>query len=362
MKTRQDANPIFLFLIVAVSIFAAETLVHFLMHLIAPFSQYLEMIVDASVLVIFVFPSIYFFSFRPLTLNLTLRNKLNEELQQSHEKLNESLEETMNAMAQLKESNEKFIAISVSAQDAIIMMDDEGNISFWNEAAERTFGYSRKEAVGSRVSELIIPHRYRLAHIEGLKKFKETGKGTVLGNIIELKAIRKDGKEFPIELSLSALKLKERWCAVGVIRDSSKRVRREEELRLSYKMASLGQLTAGIFHEILNPVNIISTHVQLLLADAEKGSGVEKDLKSIQEEIKRVQDITDGFLRFSRKESVATKEIDVNQLLNRVLDILVAEIKYNNIQLFKKFDNELPLFKANAELLRQVFFNLIKMR
>ena len=360
MKTRQDANPIFLFLIVAVSIFAAETLVHFLMHLIAPFSQYLEMIVDASVLVIFVFPSIYFFSFRPLTLNLTLRNKLNEELQQSHEKLNESLEETMNAMAQLKESNEKFIAISVSAQDAIIMMDDEGNISFWNEAAERTFGYSRKEAVGSRVSELIIPHRYRLAHIEGLKKFKETGKGTVLGNIIELKAIRKDGKEFPIELSLSALKLKERWCAVGVIRDSSKRVRREEELRLSYKMASLGQLTAGIFHEILNPVNIISTHVQLLLADAEKGSGVEKDLKSIQEEIKRVQDITDGFLRFSRKESVATKEIDVNQLLNRVLDILVAEIKYNNIQLFKKFDNELPLFKANAELLRQVFFNLIK--
>ena len=260
----------------------------------------------------------------------------------------------------LRESNEKFIAISVSAQDAIIMMDDEGNISFWNEAAERTFGYSRKEAVGSRVSELIIPHRYRLAHIEGLKKFKETGKGTVLGNIIELKAIRKDGKEFPIELSLSALKLKERWCAVGVIRDSSKRVRREEELRLSYKMASLGQLTAGIFHEILNPVNIISTHVQLLLADAEKGSGVEKDLKSIQEEIKRVQDITDGFLRFSRKESVATKEIDVNQLLNRVLDILVAEIKYNNIQLFKKFDNELPLFKANAELLRQVFFNLIK--
>ena len=360
MKTRQDANPIFLFLIVAVSIFAAETLVHFLMHLIAPFSQYLEMIVDASVLVIFVFPSIYFFSFRPLTLNLTLRNKLNEELQQSHEKLNESLEETMNAMAQLKESNEKFIAISVSAQDAIIMMDDEGNISFWNEAAERTFGYSRKEAVGNRVSELIIPHRYRLAHIEGLKKFKETGKGTVLGNIIELKAIRKDGKEFPIELSLSALTLKERWCAVGIIRDSSKRVRREEELRLSYKMASLGQLTAGIFHEILNPVNIISTHVQLLLADAEKGSGVEKDLKSIQEEIKRVQDITDGFLRFSRKESVATKEIDVNQLLNRVLDILVAEIKYNNIQLFKKFDNELPLFKANAELLRQVFFNLIK--
>ena len=119
-------------------------------------------------------------------------------------------------MAQLKESNEKFIAIGVSAQDAIIMMDDEGNISFWNEAAERTFGYSRKEAVGSRVSELIIPRRYRLAHIEGLKKFREAGKGTVLGNIIELKAIRKDNpKNSPIELSLSALKLKERWCPDG---------------------------------------------------------------------------------------------------------------------------------------------------
>lgn len=360
MKTRPDTKPIILFLIVAVSIFATETLVMFVLHNIVPLSSHTAMIVDASVLVVLVFPSLYFFSFRPLTSNLTLRNKLNEELQQSHEKLKESLEETMNAMTQLKESNEKFIAISVSAQDAIIMMDDEGNISFWNEAAERTFGYSRKEAVGNRVSELIIPHRYRLAHIEGLKKFKETGKGPIIGNIIALEAIRKDGKEFPIELSLSALKLKERWCAVGIIRDISKRVRREEGLRLSYKMASLGQLTAGIFHEILNPVNIISTHVQLLLVDTEKGSGVEKDLKSIQEEIKRVQDITYGFMQCSRKESVDTKEIDVNQLIDRVLAIFVAEIKYKNIQLFKKFDNELPLFKANADLLRQVFHNLIK--
>lgn len=268
--------------------------------------------------------------------------------------------ERKQAELMLRESNEKFIAISVSAQDAIIMMDDEGNISFWNKAAERIFGYSRKEAVGNRVSELIIPHRYRLAHIEGLKKFKETGKGPIIGNIIELEAIRKDGKEFPIELSLSALTLKERWCVVGIIRDISKRVKGEEELRLSYKMASLGQLTAGVFHEILNPINIISTHVQLLLAEAEKGTGFEKDLKSIQEEIKRVQDIADGLLRFSRKESVATAEIDVNQLIDKVLTILVAEIKYNNIQLFKKFDIELPLLKANADLLRQVFLNLIK--
>jgi len=359
-KTRQDANPIFLFLTVVVSIFAAEILIMFLLHIIAPFSQYMEMVVDASALVVLVFPTIYFFSFRPLTSYIAVQNKLNEELQQSHEKLKESLEGTMNAMAQLKESKGKFVAISVAAQDAIITMDDEGNISFWNEAAERIFGYSRKEAVGNRVGELIIPHRYRLAHIEGVKKFKETGKGPVIGKIIELEATRKNGEEFPVELSLSALMLKERWCAVGIIRDISKRVRREEELRLSYKMASLGQLTAGIFHEILNPINIISTHVQLLLADTGKGSDVEKDLKSIQEEIKRVQDITDGFLRFSRKESVATKEIDVNQLLNRVLAILVAEIKYKNIHLFKKFDNELPLFKANAELLRQVFLNLIK--
>lgn len=268
--------------------------------------------------------------------------------------------ERRQAELMLRESNEKFIALSVSAQDAIIMMDDEGNISFWNEAAERLFGYSRKEAVGNRVSELIIPHRYRLAHREGLKKFKETGKGPVIGKITALEAVRKDGKEFPMELSLSAFMLKERWCAVGIIRDISKRVRREEELRLSYKMASLGQLTAGVFHEILNPINIISTHVQLLLADAGKGSGIEKDLKSIQEEIKRVQDITDGLLRFSRKESVETKEIDVNQLMDSVLTILVSEIKYNNIQLFRKFDNELPLLKANADLLRQVFLNLIK--
>ncbi len=262
----------------------------------------------------------------------------------------------------LRENEEKFRTLTASASDAIIMMDGDGAISFWNEAAERVFGYSGKEALGNRVSELIIPHRYRLSHIEGLKKFKETGKGPVIGKTVEIEAVRKDGGEFPVELSLSALTLKGRWCAVGILRDISNRVRREEELRLSYKMASLGQLTAGIFHEILNPINIISTHVQLLLADAEKGSGVEKDLKSIQEEIKRVQDITDGFLRFSRKESVttATSEIDVNQLIDRVLAILVAEIKYKNIHLFRKFDHELPMLKASADSLRQVFLNLIR--
>ena len=80
----------------------------------------------------------------------------------------------------LRESNEKFILLAF-LQDAIIMMDDEGNsLPFWNEAAERIFGYSRKEAVGNRVRELIMPHRYRFAHIEGLKKLVETGKGTVL--------------------------------------------------------------------------------------------------------------------------------------------------------------------------------------
>ena len=92
------------------------------MHLIAPFSQYLEMIVDASVLVIFCLSVNFIFSFRPLTLNLTLRNKLNEELQQrSHEKLNRSRRNNECYVAQLKESNEKLNAISVSTWGMLLL-------------------------------------------------------------------------------------------------------------------------------------------------------------------------------------------------------------------------------------------------
>ena len=141
----------------------------------------------------------------------------------------------------------------------------EANQALILEAAERIFGYSAEEAIGKGLHETIVPEKYREEHLKGFDKFKDSGKGAFIGKTFETSARKKDGTVFPIDISITAVKLKDQWCAIGIIRDITERLRSEELLRINYKMASLGRLTAGVFHEIFNPVNIISSHIQLLL-------------------------------------------------------------------------------------------------
>ncbi|MBC8555044.1 MAG: response regulator [Candidatus Brocadiales bacterium] len=146
---------------------------------------------------------------------------------------------------------------------------------------------------------------------------------------------------------------------VQVISDITERKHIEEKLRMSTKIASIGRLTSSVFHEVLNPVNIISSHVQLLLAEAEKDSKTEEDLMSIQEEIDRIVKITDGLMRYSTEGELITKEVETNSILESVLSVLEPEMKLCSIKCIKNFDEGLPEIIANADGLRQVFLNLM---
>lgn len=128
-------------------------------------------------------------------------------------------------------SESVFLKIAASTLDAMIMIDSEGKVSFWNNAAESMFGYSANEAIGKPIYRLIIPSPMHEAHMNGFENFKKTGSGPVIGKLVEVEAMRKDGSIFPVELSLSAVKTKEGWNAVGVVRDISKRKALAERLR-----------------------------------------------------------------------------------------------------------------------------------
>lgn len=132
----------------------------------------------------------------------------------------------------LATSEEKFRAISSTVLDALIMVDDSGTLVYWNPAAERILGYSADEAIGQPMHELLAPQRYRQAAIQGFDAFRSTGQGPVIGRTIEVEALHQDGREIPIELSISALKLNGQWHAVGILRDISERKHAEQEMRL----------------------------------------------------------------------------------------------------------------------------------
>ena len=131
-----------------------------------------------------------------------------------------------------KLSNEaRLRGITDSAQDAIVMMDARGNISFWNPAAESILGYQKDEAMGKNLHQLLVPQRYLGAHLAAFPEFLRSGRGNVIGKTVELHARRKDGSEIAIDLSLSAIPLDGEWHAIGIIRDITERKRAEQVVR-----------------------------------------------------------------------------------------------------------------------------------
>ncbi|MFQ5811919.1 MAG: PAS domain S-box protein, partial [Anaerolineae bacterium] len=205
-------SPVLLVTIIALLIFVSEVFVMIIIPFLPPFPTSFEVLLDSAFLVILLSPMLYFFLFRPLVLHITERER---------------------AEKTLRESEEIFRSISTSAQDAVIMIDSEENISFWNEAAEGMFDYSSPEALGKELHMLLAPERYYEAYREGFGKFKTTGRGAAVGKTLELEAVRKDGTEFPIALSLSAVKLRGKWNAIGIVRDITERKQAEEALRES---------------------------------------------------------------------------------------------------------------------------------
>ena len=141
--------------------------------------------------------------------------------------------ERKGAAEALSESEMRMRAITDSAQDAILMMDVEGNVSHWNPAAEQIFGYTSAEALGQNLHALIAPPRYHAAHHAGFPAFLKTGRGAVIGKTLDLQAVRKDGKEIAVQLSLSSIQLHGEWHAVGILRDITERKRLEETLQKS---------------------------------------------------------------------------------------------------------------------------------
>jgi PAS domain S-box-containing protein len=130
-------------------------------------------------------------------------------------------------------SEARLRGITDSAQDAIIMIDPRGAISFWNPAAESILGYGAEEAIGKHLHTLLTPERYLAAHRAAFPEFLRSGRGSAIGKTVELAARCKDGREIAIDLSLSAVSLNGQWHAVGILRDITSRKQAEQALRNS---------------------------------------------------------------------------------------------------------------------------------
>jgi len=152
----------------------------------------------------------------------------------------------------LRESEERMRTITQMAASAIVMIDAGGAVSFWNPAAERLLGYSAAEAIGTDLHQIIAPRRHYDDFRKGFEGFTETGEGAVVGRTLEMTAQRKDGIEFPVDISISGIRIKEQWHAVGIIRDITERKQAEHQLReYAERDALTGVFNRRKFYEVL---------------------------------------------------------------------------------------------------------------
>lgn len=207
------------------------------------------------------------------------------------------------AVEALRESEEKFRSISSSAQDALIMMNSKGNITYWNEAAERIFGYTKDEVMGRDLHRLLVPKKYLDAFMKGFKGFQETGQGNAIGKTIEMSALRKDGTEFSMEISLSSFQLEGQWHALGVIRDISHRKQAEKERLQKEKLQGVIEMAGAACHELNQPLQVIFGYNELLIKDLPEDHSLVENLNIIVEQIEKMGKITRKIMKITKYET-----------------------------------------------------------
>ena len=267
-----------------------------------------------------------------------------------------------------KQSEEarKLRLILETALDAVVVMTSDGIVADWNDRAVSIFGWLRDEAVGRTMADLIIPERYREAHKNGLQRYLRTRQGDALGRRIELSGIKKNGEEFPVELSISAIQDGERILFVGCLRDMTEhhalRLARTEVARVTQRMA-MDEMTASIVHEIKQPLGAVALNanagLRWLTRTAPNLDEARDALNRVVTDTNRANEVIDGIRSVFKKENQTKAWQDVNKLIREVLTLVGSDTEAQHIAVRTQLSDGLREVPANLVQLRQVMVNLI---
>ncbi len=259
-------------------------------------------------------------------------------------------------------------ALLESVSEGILLVDAGGRIILANAGAERMFGYPPEELVGAEL-ERLLPERVRHDHVGHRARYFAEPRVRPMGIGLDLWARRRDGIEFPVEISLSHVNSEEGGFAMAFITDITERKRVEAQFQRqreavfqSEKLAALGRLVAGVAHEMNNPLGIISSRLEVMLLDAEEQdlpSSVVDDLKVLHRNTLRVARIARGLRSFARHSPGEHVPVDLNAVVEETLLLMEKALVTDGIQLGTSLDRTLPPIRGDVNALHQVLLNLL---
>jgi len=291
----------------------------------------------------------------------------------------------------LRESEDTFRSLTASAQDGIILMDHQGNVAYWNEAATTIFGYTSEEALSRPIHSLIDLRREDEAG--GLVRLDRMQDEQEYRKIIELVAKNKDGRDVPVELSLSSCRINNQWHAIWIVRDISERRKSEERARRQQqqllhadKMISLGLLVSGVAHEINNPNSIALLNLPMLarawesvkpildeyyeengdftvagLEYTEMRQQIPLLCSELEESAVRIKNIVKDLKDYARQESsLSMTRVQINEVIRSGVRLTINSIKQATNHLEVEYGDDLPPVLGNRQRLVQVVINLLQ--
>jgi PAS domain S-box-containing protein len=261
----------------------------------------------------------------------------------------------------LRRSEATSRAFLESASESIVITNAAGAILRVNAKTEKMFGYERAELIGQPV-EVLIPRRARETHVAHRAGYMAAPRVRSMGRGLDLAGLKKDGTEFPVEVSLSYVETDEGIRAIAFVTDISERLAFQRAARQTDKLAALGTLSAGIAHEINNPIGIITSRVEVMLLEAEGDelpAELHKDLDVILRHARRVAAITQGLLSFARQSSGARAPVNLNRVAEEIVQLARKDMDHARVQVTLQRDEALPEIMADANAIGQVLLNLV---
>ena len=279
-------------------------------------------------------------------------------------------DERRTALARLAESEARARLVVDTAHDAFIGIDAESRIVSWNAQAERTFGWARDEAIGRSLADTIIPPAFRDAHAQGMRRFLDTGEAPVVNRRLELVALNRAGREFPIELTITSPVRGEGGYFFGAfLRDISERRERDDQLRRAKETAEAAaraksEFLANMSHELRTPLNGVLGYAQLLQRDRTLTPVQHEALDAIAKCGSQLLELINDVLDLARVEAgrldVEPSSTDLAQLIVDLKYAIAEAARRKGLSLTMRIANDVPRYvQLDGRHLRQVLLNLI---